>query len=258
MFFLPEPASAAGAMSCPSCGAAVGATASKCEYCATELLVKACPRCFARIFHGAKHCRHCGAKVDVPAAANPDGTARELHCPRCDARMVGRLVGDVLLDECEQCYGIWLDQEALTRLLEDRESEVSAGLHAQGLHTRERAAVDPGAQSGGRMYVKCPECDAVMNRRVFARGAKVIVDQCKAHGTWFDAGELPLVMEFVASGGLGEARRRELEDLKDQQRRAQRPPIGMDRGAGPSDGLLQDQSPVVKALGIIARAIFDT
>ncbi len=34
-----------------------------------------------------------------------------------------------------------------------------------------------------------------------------MVDVCRDHGVWFEAGELKLVLEFVESGGLSEARR---------------------------------------------------
>jgi hypothetical protein len=56
----------------------------------------------------------------------------------------------------------------------------------------------------------------------------VIVDVCKAHGTWFDPGELQHVVEFIRSGGINEARHRELERLAEQERRhraATAPPL---------------------------------
>jgi hypothetical protein len=50
-----------------------------------------------------------------------------------------------------------------------------------------------------------------MNRKLFAAGAGVIVDVCRAHGTFFDAGELPAIIEFVMQGGLEQAQKKELE-----------------------------------------------
>jgi len=41
-----------------------------------------------------------------------------------------------------------------------------------------------------------------MNRVNFGRKSGVVVDVCKVHGTWFDAGELTQAVEWVASGGL--------------------------------------------------------
>ncbi|MEZ4367776.1 MAG: zf-TFIIB domain-containing protein [Kofleriaceae bacterium] len=56
-----------------------------------------------------------------------------------------------------------------------------------------------------------------MNRRLFARGSGVVVDVCRGHGTWFDAGELPATVEFVMNGGLARA---EAADLAEQRERA--------------------------------------
>lgn len=45
------------------------------------------------------------------------------------------------------------------------------------------------------------------------------VDVCRSHGTFFDAGELPRIIEFVMQGGLEAAERAELQRLRDQARR---------------------------------------
>jgi hypothetical protein len=41
-----------------------------------------------------------------------------------------------------------------------------------------------------------------MARMIFGQRSGVVVDVCRAHGTWFDAGELDAVLEFVRFGGL--------------------------------------------------------
>src|SRR5438105_4516365 len=99
----------AGLLACPQCSAGVSPTASRCEYCAAELLVKACPRCLSRVFHGHKHCPECGAALDVAAIGE---VKADMPCPRCATPLHGRLVGDVLIDECSNCRGLFLDQIA--------------------------------------------------------------------------------------------------------------------------------------------------
>jgi Zn-finger nucleic acid-binding protein len=59
-----------------------------------------------------------------------------------------------------------------------------------------------------------------MNRKNFGGMSGVVVDVCKKHGTWFDEGELPRVLEFVASGGLERAKRREDEEASRLRRDA--------------------------------------
>jgi Zn-finger nucleic acid-binding protein len=222
VFTLPEPEETAAALSCPQCGANVAPTRHTCEFCSAALLVKACPRCFARIFHGARHCSHCGAHVEVPATAAPDGTATPRKCPRCtDPTLEGHLIDDVLLDECPVCHGVFIDAAALERILHERKRQslqALAGVRAPGDPDAPGGRLHP---RGGAMYIRCPDCETVMNRKNFGRRSGIIVDSCRDHGTWFDSNELPRVIEFVSSGGLQRAQERELEDRRERARQAQ-------------------------------------
>lgn len=71
-------------------------------------------------------------------------------------------------------------------------------------------------------YRRCPQCAETMARRNYARVSGIIVDQCRTHGTWFDAGELHAVVRFIRSGG-GERKAafeaREAEYMKRQRAR---------------------------------------
>jgi Zn-finger nucleic acid-binding protein len=62
-----------------------------------------------------------------------------------------------------------------------------------------------------------------MNRVNFGKVSGVIVDVCRAHGTWFDGGELTRVVSFAAFGGLTKARRREEEEKKEAAAAARHP-----------------------------------
>jgi Zn-finger nucleic acid-binding protein len=200
---LQAPAAEAGTLACPHCGAGVSPSAQRCEYCNSELLLKGCPRCLSRVFAGHKHCPGCGAELDLAA----EGEQRpDLPCPRCNDPLRAKLVGDVLIDECGKCLGLFLDHVAIRRLLEDRRQARAEAILGE-LPRVEVKATRPGE----RMYVKCPSCRAVMNRKLFATGAGVIVDVCRTHGTFFDAGELPAIIDFVMKGGLEKAERKDLE-----------------------------------------------
>ncbi len=208
---LGAPSAEAGMLACPRCAASVAASHKQCEYCRAELLLKACPRCLSRVFHGHKHCPECGSQIDHAA----HGEARvDAPCPRCEQPLHPRLLGDVVIDECRACAGVFLDKLAIERVVTDRRQARAEAL----LGALRRADVAPLAP-GVRMYVKCPSCKVVMNRRQFATGARVVVDVCRAHGTFFDAGELPRIIEFVMQGGLEAAERAELQRLRDQARR---------------------------------------
>ena len=222
VFALPE-GKAAGQLMCPGCGAGVASTASQCEFCRAELLVRACPRCFARVFHGTKHCSQCGAEVGVPARANPDGSAAARGCPACPAKppLVARLVGEVLLDECGTCHGLWVDSGAVDRIVRERSEKAIAPLREMGPPLGDLQHRTPaGPPAHRRMYLGCPDCSTVMNRVNFARRSGIILDVCRAHGTWFDADELPRVVEFVLRGGVEEAQKKDLEQAREEARRA--------------------------------------
>ena len=58
-----------------------------------------------------------------------------------------------------------------------------------------------------------------MNRLNFGRLSGTIVDVCKGHGTFLDAGELHAIVRFIQGGGLDRARQRQIDDLKEQEQR---------------------------------------
>jgi hypothetical protein len=70
-------------------------------------------------------------------------------------------------------------------------------------------------------YRQCVRCGTLMNRVNFARLSGTIVDVCRGHGTFLDAGELHQIVAFLRGGGMERARARQLSDLRDEQRRLQ-------------------------------------
>jgi len=134
-------------------------------------------------------------------------------CPRCSFALAPRAVADAWIDECAACEGVFVRNQLLDRFLDplDLGGEVLAGFPGG----------TPQAFSGGAMYVKCPHCAVVMNRRQFATGARVVVDVCRDHGIWFDASELRAVVAFAEAGGMERAARADRERLErdDKERR---------------------------------------
>ena len=96
-----------------------------------------------------------------------------------------------------------------------------------------------------------------MNRNNFAKASGVIVDICKQHGVWFDADELPSIIEFVQKGGMEIARQRDrnqLEQERDKLRDDQRRQAMMDNRTG-MGSIVEDRD----RLGIrgFVRSLFD-
>tara|TARA_B100001173_G_scaffold239382_1_gene209126 strand:- start:19 stop:465 length:447 start_codon:yes stop_codon:yes gene_type:complete len=53
----------------------------------------------------------------------------------------------------------------------------------------------------GWKYRPCPACQTLMNRKLHGKRSGVIVDSCREHGIWLDAGELRQLMEWSRAGG---------------------------------------------------------
>lgn len=196
------------ALNCPNCGGAVSSDSTQCQFCNSRLKSEACPRCLGLMFLGSKHCSHCGAKT-VGAEA---GAERTGDCPRCKLKLEALTVGAVSLLECTRCGGMWSTPDTFENLC--RESEQQAAILN---FTARKIAVNAAAQKIS--YVPCPTCQQLMNRSNFARSSGVIIDLCKHHGVWFDAEELPKIIEFIRGGGIETARQRERVELEEERNR---------------------------------------
>jgi Zn-finger nucleic acid-binding protein len=161
------------------------------------------------MFLGSQFCPHCGAKA---ATAEIKSDADLGECPRCRVKLNLLQIAETTLSECEKCSGIWAGVETFENICAVRESQ-AAVLSFAGTKT----GSNPQAKVN---YVPCPECSQLMNRSNFARSSGVIIDICKLHGVWFDADELPKIIEFIRKGGMEKARQREKLDIDEQRGRS--------------------------------------
>jgi Zn-finger nucleic acid-binding protein len=177
------------------------------------MAIIACPVCFGRVHVGAAHCTHCGAELLV--GARPDPALIPVRgCPRCELRseLAPRLIADTLLDECRRCGGVWVEHKTFEALVKNRDQQTRLEAAARPEITLDpiRAPAWTSAARSHREYIPCPDCRQLMNRKNFGVISGVLVDICKPHGIWFDTDELGRIVQFVARGGLVEARQREL------------------------------------------------
>jgi Zn-finger nucleic acid-binding protein len=138
-------------------------------------------------------------------------------------------VGTASLEECGRCHGVWVDKITLEQICASHEKQVAV----LGNATEETKEQGMQLESAVR-YVPCPGCQQLMNRVHFANCSKVIVDVCKAHGTWFDKDELRRIVEFIRSGGLTLAREREIADLEAKRKRLLETPSGLPASPEPT------------------------
>lgn len=183
---------------CAACGAHVDEQARRCRFCAAPVATVRCGGCFHMNVPEAGFCSGCGR----PLGLEPVGQAGALPCPVCKQLLEAYPDASGSLYDCTLCGGQFVEHLRFHEML----------------HHHEHSPLPDGAvRAVGRAeprtgYIPCPECAALMNRKNFGGISGVIVDVCKKHGTWFDLGELPRVLAFVAAGGLERARARAAEE----------------------------------------------
>jgi Zn-finger nucleic acid-binding protein len=108
-----------------------------------------------------------------------------MDCPACKNAMITLELDSVEIDHCLSCGGIWLDGGELEHLI-GQPDQVTALLNSFGV-----------ANPHGEKKRRCPICDRPMAKiQVGKDNTSVIIDRCqRAHGLWFDAGELDEVLE---------------------------------------------------------------
>lgn len=108
-----------------------------------------------------------------------------MNCIDCQTEMDKHVLDGVLLDQCPDCEGIWLDGGELDELVGGSgKQEGILLLEARKELTKERR----------RSAVKslCPRCQAAPLSRHVMHG--ITLDRCgKCKGLWFDHGELQKV-----------------------------------------------------------------
>jgi uncharacterized protein len=111
-----------------------------------------------------------------------------MHCPKCTAEMELVGIGDIEIDRCTRCRGIWFDRQ------EHRELKEARGVHK----------ADIGHRAIGEHYndvrdILCPRCHIAMDKAEQRRGrARISYEICPGcHGSFFDAGEVRTLADLT-------------------------------------------------------------
>jgi len=208
---------------CPFCGNECPPMVRICPHCDVRLENVRCQRCFSLQAPGTFACTRCGCALEL----EPMLDATDAPCPRCHHPLEAA-PGDLgRAHECPRCGGMFVARDALAEIL--CASEVGGALREGPPLQRasELSGWSVGTEKAKPLdavrYVACPQCHNAMNRMNFGKVSGVIVDVCKAHGTWFDAGELTGVVAFAAAGGLERTRARERLEKSDVREPKNRP-----------------------------------
>jgi Zn-finger nucleic acid-binding protein len=227
----------AGALNCPSCGAAVTQDTPNCPYCNARLQTVACSRCHGMMLLGTKFCPHCGGPAQPIAIGAEAGHA----CPRCNFPLTHIAFAQALAEECSRCCGLWMHPADFDRMCSDAEAQTAASGFAH-------IPVPP--MQSEELYPRCPVCADRMSRQNFARRSGIMINICRAHGVWLDGDELRQVIEFIRAGGLDRARLLEKEQLEAARRK-----LARDRRDAPTPYAMPEPEP--DPLGGLLRGLFD-
>ena len=184
-----------------------------------------CVDCGPSLTTKSNVCTHCGSLNDVDLRAiersGVRGPATDRVCPRCDQLLLTvklHVDGQLFIERCDRCLGIFFDPGELETLLDTSVSNIG-GVDFERINVliaeRDCDAV-PGVS-----YVGCPVCGALMNRENYGRGARsgVIIDVCKSDGVWLDGGELSNLLKWAKAGGILLADDKREQRAKKQERR---------------------------------------
>ena len=108
-----------------------------------------------------------------------------MKCPKDGAELAAKSYkGEISVDQCPQCNGMWLDAEELDQL-EDLEFDVDK--FKGSLVHREAPTQYP-----------CPHCGQPLHEFQY-RLRSLLLDFCmeNGHGFWLDAGEADRVLELM-------------------------------------------------------------
>jgi len=200
------------ALSCPNCGALVPEGRPACSYCKAELRTVRCHFCYQLNAAAGSFCSGCGRELGLEPVATQHGKP----CSECGGTLVAFQAPAGALVDCAGCGLQFVEHALLVALLQQREVVGTA------VPSVKRA--NPLAQGPVR-YRRCPTCAVLMNRKNFGDESGIIVDICSPHGTLFDAGELPRVMQFVQSGALARAEQRKREREASARKAQAAPPL---------------------------------
>lgn len=163
-----------------------------------------CSHCSAPLPANTNLCTYCGTRNDVDLHAKQTYSVErfvsERICPHCDIPLQTirlNLTEPFFIERCDNCFGLFFDRGEIEIILHSSVSHVF-DINIQHIDNINK---DRYRSNQKVRYIKCPQCQVLMNRVSFGQRSGVVVDQCKIHGIWLDSGELTHLLEWKKAGG---------------------------------------------------------
>lgn len=117
-------------------------------------------------------------------------TASPHYCPRCLTPMLVGQAGGLSVHGCPSCGGIWLGTECARRFSMEVPAEAIELAAKHSALAQESAKTLP--------LIDCPVCGIKMQRS-HASAARLDLDFCGLHGTWYDRNEMGAIARVLES-----------------------------------------------------------
>jgi membrane associated rhomboid family serine protease len=119
--------------------------------------------------------------------AEPGGVRSGRLCPKCRLGMRPLRLGEVEVDLCPACMGMWFDARELSR---------AAGLKFDD------SVTGAALSAGRRTQHRCPCCAVYLYEREVEKGSGIFIDQCPhCAGVFTDKGEFGSIQAFFRKAG---------------------------------------------------------
>ena len=112
-----------------------------------------------------------------------------MRCPRCQETTICRSLGEIEIDACARCGGVFLDRGKLNQIAEPTQGDLEySTIHDESFSHPDRFGP-----------ITCPRCgERVMAKVEFNVHTGIILDYCDAcHGFWLDGNELERTQQAI-------------------------------------------------------------
>ena len=114
-----------------------------------------------------------------------------MKCVKCEGQLHRVQVGDIEVDQCDRCAGIWFDARELDRVLGQKSVDALRRLSSPDLALDQRRGRCPRCRSGGDLV------------RVASTLGPIHIDTCPVcGGQWLDGGELEILRQEGFTGSM--------------------------------------------------------
>jgi Zn-finger nucleic acid-binding protein len=117
-------------------------------------------------------------------------------CPRCQLSLSPQEYENENVSFCQTCWGHWLSRTQLDSIVKKVEYKFSR-LETKAVLQTISEKGDKDRQGAESQIINCPECDRPMEKKTYAEGCPIEIDECPQHGIWLDTGEIKDLQVFV-------------------------------------------------------------